>query len=337
MDRTGELFSLCERERGSVHAGEAQADLGGPLRCRGRLAKPATGMMLRLWWRDRHHIGEVADGQLRGLRRRIDDGGHHADPDGLVQSVLIVTGNACWMPLSAPWSRADDPDPLRPRTRREADRPRVSAITLVARRRARAADCVASSASSRSAYRRPPASMDLAGHAEPGADDAHRVQVVAAELVRVALLPGGDPPGHRTLGVRRRAEAGQLGRSQPRGGRGLAEQVAGERLRRAPAARRGHHDRTRGIGGLGGDLAGSARNRCRTANSVLFARVPQLGSPALSTPVRVLSRQQHVHRQAREPERSDRVCRAGRRCRRPAASGCCSARPCRRARLRRGW
>ena len=36
-------------------------------------------------------------------------------------------------------------------------------------------------------------------------------------------------------------------------------------------------------------IAVSARNRCRTANSVFFARVPELVLPALSTPVRVLS------------------------------------------------
>ena len=36
-------------------------------------------------------------------------------------------------------------------------------------------------------------------------------------------------------------------------------------------------------------IAVSARNRCRTANSVLSGRVPELVLPALSTPVRVLS------------------------------------------------
>src|SRR5437588_386468 len=36
-------------------------------------------------------------------------------------------------------------------------------------------------------------------------------------------------------------------------------------------------------------MAVSARNRCRTSNSVLLDRVPVLVSPARSTPVRVLS------------------------------------------------
>ncbi len=36
-------------------------------------------------------------------------------------------------------------------------------------------------------------------------------------------------------------------------------------------------------------IAVSARNRCLTANSVLWGRTPELVSPALSTPVRVSS------------------------------------------------
>ena len=115
-------------------------------------------------------------------------------------------------------------------------------------------------------------------------------QVVAAELARARLAARRGVPGHRVFGVRRRAQAGQRGRRQPRGGR--RSRRAG-RWRAPPTGSSRPAGPPRSCASESGAsaaiIAVSARNRCRTANSVLFGRVPELVLPALSTPVRVLS------------------------------------------------